>query len=369
MTGGAPLILIAIFIPIIVLIACTPHLTRRTEAFGVTVPAQVKQEAFISGHMKRYITLCLAVGLILIAALLFVVQSEKSEQAQAIWYSVIIIGYVLVTFVFYLVSHLQIKNWKQQQSWYDEMSSSQKIVVQTGFHKEKTTISLLWYIPHFIIVALTMGYSIIHYDKFPELLPMQYNFNGEVTRAVEKSFSSVLMLSWVSLSMIIVFIISHLSISRSKQVIESQDPHGSLKRNVIFRYSWSIFLAFTGFLVVLLMVLGQLSPLLQWSSHIFMVIAFVIIAVILVGSIVLSVKLGQGGSRIKQNDAQAKTVVEVSDLDKHWKLGIFYVNRNDPAIFIEKRFGVGWSINYGNPLAWLIVIGILVIVLVPAIFL
>jgi len=117
-------------------------------------------------------------------------------------------------------------------------------------------------------------------------------------------------------------------------------------------------------------VLGQLSPLLEWSSNTFMVIVFTIVGIILLGSILLSVKLGQGGSRLKNsNTQQGKASVEVADLDQHWKLGIFYVNRNDPAIFVEKRFGVGWSINYGNPIAWLITIGILAIVLIPAIFL
>ncbi|MEK4249358.1 DUF1648 domain-containing protein [Paenibacillus sp. FSL W7-1287] len=367
---GANLVLIGIFIPVILLMAFTPYLTRRTEAFGVTVPDGVKQQSYIARHIKRYMLLCLGLGIILIAAMFILIKPEGSEQDHSIWYSVIIVSYLALTFLVFIVSHMQIKAWKQQQPWYEETSSSQKIVVQTGFHKEKTTISLVWYVPHIIVVALAMGYSIIHYDKFPELLPMQYDFNGEVTRAVEKSIGSVLTLSWLSIAMIIVFIISHLSIARSKQVIESQDPHGSLQRNVIFRYSWSVFLAIAGFLVVILMVLGQLSPLLEWSSNTFMVIVFTIVGIILLGSILLSVKLGQGGSRLKNsNTQQGKASVEVADLDQYWKLGIFYVNRNDPAIFVEKRFGVGWSINYGNPIAWLITIGILAIVLIPAIFL
>lgn len=27
----------------------------------------------------------------------------------------------------------------------------------------------------------------------------------------------------------------------------------------------------------------------------------------------------------------------------HWKLGVFYVNREDPAIFVKKRFGSGFG--------------------------
>ncbi|MGD0651667.1 MAG: DUF5808 domain-containing protein [Verrucomicrobiia bacterium] len=41
--------------------------------------------------------------------------------------------------------------------------------------------------------------------------------------------------------------------------------------------------------------------------------------------------------------------------DKCWKLGLFYVNRNDPAVLVEKRFGIGWTVNFGNPRLWLVI--------------
>ncbi len=40
--------------------------------------------------------------------------------------------------------------------------------------------------------------------------------------------------------------------------------------------------------------------------------------------------------------------------DRDWKAGMFYVNRNDPALLIEKRFGVGYTLNFGHPWAWIL---------------
>jgi uncharacterized membrane protein len=40
--------------------------------------------------------------------------------------------------------------------------------------------------------------------------------------------------------------------------------------------------------------------------------------------------------------------------NRYW--GVFYVNRNDPSIMVEKRFGIGYTMNYGNPTAVLIVV-------------
>ncbi|MDY0407541.1 DUF5808 domain-containing protein [Paracerasibacillus soli] len=49
------------------------------------------------------------------------------------------------------------------------------------------------------------------------------------------------------------------------------------------------------------------------------------------------------------------------DDDQYWKLGIFYFNKNDPSIFIEKRFGIGWTNNWAHPLSWIIFGGIIFI--------
>jgi uncharacterized membrane protein len=51
--------------------------------------------------------------------------------------------------------------------------------------------------------------------------------------------------------------------------------------------------------------------------------------------------------------------------DQCWKLGIFYFNPADPAIFIEKRFGIGYTINFGNRTTWLFGGLILLFSLVP----
>ena len=40
--------------------------------------------------------------------------------------------------------------------------------------------------------------------------------------------------------------------------------------------------------------------------------------------------------------------------ESRWKAGIFYVNPDDPALFVQKRFGIGYTLNFGRPLSWLI---------------
>jgi uncharacterized membrane protein len=45
--------------------------------------------------------------------------------------------------------------------------------------------------------------------------------------------------------------------------------------------------------------------------------------------------------------------------DADWVLGMFYVSRADSAVLVPKRFGFGYTMNFGNPLSWWIMGGYL----------
>ena len=45
--------------------------------------------------------------------------------------------------------------------------------------------------------------------------------------------------------------------------------------------------------------------------------------------------------------------------DACWKCGLVYWNSADPALFVEKRFGVGYILNFAHRGAWFAVAGLL----------
>ncbi len=45
--------------------------------------------------------------------------------------------------------------------------------------------------------------------------------------------------------------------------------------------------------------------------------------------------------------------------DRYWYAGSFYNNPDDPALFVPKRFGFGWTLNFGHPQAKLFLITLL----------
>jgi uncharacterized membrane protein len=87
--------------------------------------------------------------------------------------------------------------------------------------------------------------------------------------------------------------------------------------------------------------------------------AILLVALSLLGlaGVVAAIRSGQGGWRLR-GQSSASTPAHQAPAgdrtpDECWKGGLFYYNPADPAVFVEKRFGVGWTLNLGNPRTWL----------------
>ena len=63
---------------------------------------------------------------------------------------------------------------------------------------------------------------------------------------------------------------------------------------------------------------------------------------------------------------RGRTDAVFRDDDRYWSAGFFYNNPDDPALFVPKRFGLGWTLNFGHPQARLVLIGVLVVILVTS---
>jgi uncharacterized membrane protein len=51
------------------------------------------------------------------------------------------------------------------------------------------------------------------------------------------------------------------------------------------------------------------------------------------------------------------------DDPKNWKLGILYFKKKDKRIIVSKRLNLfGWTLNFANPLSYMIMIGLFVVI-------
>ena len=51
--------------------------------------------------------------------------------------------------------------------------------------------------------------------------------------------------------------------------------------------------------------------------------------------------------------------------DEEWNGSVFYSNTRDRALLVPKRYGVGYTLNFGNPWAWALLVLILLAVVAP----
>ncbi|RJE88664.1 DUF1648 domain-containing protein [Paenibacillus sp. 1011MAR3C5] len=350
------ILVLTLMVPIVFISTIIPFLTRRIESFGVTVPETAQQDPDIKGLRNQFIWINGGGGVLLTASLL-IFSRGTDEKSWSILLLAHVFGYLILSFLMYLKSHYAVKRLKSVKGWNTE--SVQRVVVSTKFRNAKLTLSNFWFIPHVMLILATVLISVLYYDQFPAQIAMQYGMDGEVTRSVEKTYMAVMWPGIVQSFLLIVFLFCNYAIGLSKQIVEGSDPEGSLARNIKFRRIWSGYLIFTGFAVMALLALFPIGQLQEWGINGTMIATFSIVGVIMVSSIILSFVTGQGGSRLKHaSDNQSQTVA-TQDLDQYWKMGQVYFNPKDPAIFVEKRFGIGWTLNFGNKLGWLFIIVII----------
>lgn len=353
---------IAIMVPIFVSLMFIPYWTWKTESFGVSIPEVIYNSSELKRMRKQY-TITTGIISVLMIALFWILSTIITiESFLSILMTAMIIFYLVIVFIVYLKFHYDMRKLKKNANWSKE--KSELVVIHTAFREQQLTFSNLWYILPFIITLATMMITFQFYNQIPAKIPMQYNFSGEVTNWSAKSYRTVMIMPVMQFFLTAVFLFINIVISKSKQQISSENPEKSMKQNVIFRRRWSAFLIITGTALILMFSLIQLSFIFPVSQQVLMIVALLITFGTVAGAIVLSITTGQGGSRLKTSTDKAGQVIDRDD-DRYWKLGQIYFNKNDPALFLEKRFGVGWTINFANP--WAVISLVIIILLAVAI--
>lgn len=95
-------------------------------------------------------------------------------------------------------------------------------------------------------------------------------------------------------------------------------------------------------------------------------LAFLLILLILVVGLLvffLPHPLSRARARIRANRQPSGPIYR--DDDRYWYGGLFYYNPDDPDPFIPKRFGFGWTVNFGHPVGKLFLLVMLAMILLP----
>jgi uncharacterized membrane protein len=197
----------------------------------------------------------------------------------------------------------------------------------------------------FAILLVTAGYLWVRWDQIPDRFPVHWGIdgmpNGWSTRTAEGVYGPLLFGAALVIGIAVLsYAISH-SAQRVPAAGEAPDKGEFAHRIALFLLGVEFFVAAVLSMVALLPFTGNPG-----------VVPIVILGLaILAAAIFLSRWLSRGRASSQHISADGA----------RWKLGLFYFNPDDPALFVEKRIGIGYTINFAHASGWIIMALMLVV--------
>jgi uncharacterized membrane protein len=329
------------------LMFAAPAITRPTLQFGVRIPPAQARAAVIRRERRAYYWRSAAVAVCgAAAAIIFwgagsrwlpraILLLEIAADAGCIW-----------------LARRKVIAAKTAEGWFAGVRPT--VVADTSWRTQPQPFPVRWLIPAISVIAATIIIGAIRYPHLPAHLAI-----GLATlraRRVPRSPVSAFALVIAQLFVTGMWTGLLVLIYRSRPDIDPADPAATLRG---YRRLLDSFTKAALTLVALVDLTFGLAACQVWQLyHLHGTSAALPLLPAAAGVLILiAVAMRAGRNRIRPASGQrpGPAVAAGPDDDRFWKAGLIYVNRADPAIVVPVRIGVGWTLNLGNPAAWLII--------------
>ena len=362
------LILIVFLVAIIFLsgaiLAATPWFMKKNECFAVTIPESAQADVRFLAFRKRYAAAVLAVTLICAVALGVVsnvVLGKMSSETDAASLNAILVAAIVAAATIPLVASFalmlhyrkRVKAIKREEGWKAERDEAVALI---GFEEAPAPPSLAWNVVYVPIVLITLALGLALYPSTPDLVPTHIDFAGNVNQWTPKGPALIAFPLLVEVFMAACFIFSHWMTIRSKKDVDPARPAISAYAYGAFARAECILLLVGGSVLTAVLGIVMILMMTEFLSMLVTMVLIIVATLVFVGAMIaFSVVYGQSGSRLVKRLEENGGII--ADNDEHWKAGIFYWNKGDASLILPKRFGVGWTMNWARPAAWVIVGG------------
>nr|WP_042194358.1 DUF5808 domain-containing protein [Kibdelosporangium sp. MJ126-NF4]CEL21266.1 Cytochrome c-type biogenesis protein DsbD, protein-disulfide reductase [Kibdelosporangium sp. MJ126-NF4]CTQ96166.1 Cytochrome c-type biogenesis protein DsbD, protein-disulfide reductase (EC 1.8.1.8) [Kibdelosporangium sp. MJ126-NF4] len=306
MTGLAALLLVVLLTG---LALAMPVLMRPTLPFGVQVAAARAADPTVLRIRRTYLLRVAAASAV---AVLVCVAAYGNALVVGIFAN----GLVIAHAACYALAHRRLRAIKRAEWWQAEHRYG--VTTDTTFRTDPVRVPLLWLSPALAVLALT-----VILGRWDSVIPM-----AVMTVLVP-------LVVWLT--------------ARTRPDLDAARPVGSGRR-------YRVYLRGIARLLMVLVAAMNLTILLDdtpgWKP-VAVVPTLVVVAVL----VAWSVRVGQAGHRLPAlpGEEGEDTGLTQRDDDRFWRLGgLVYVNRQDPVVFVHTRVGLGWTMNLGHPVAWVV---------------
>ena len=343
-----------------------PFIVKRTVVFGVTIPVDEVRNTQLLRYKKIYAILTCIISLLALALYFIWAMSIPVTENHLILAGLFLpFVILLISLSLYFYFHMKVTTLKQQKQWFKDRRQV-KVSELNLRMKDEMLPWIVYTIPMVVTVGLIV-FTLVNYNGFPDRFPTHWGPDGKPDAFTTKTYLSALTLPIVLLVMNGMFLGINQMTKNSGIKLSAGNVKASRIRQLRLRKYTSWLLFFISILISMLFTFLQFTTLYENSVNDLLILTMPLAfsALVLIGTVILAIKVGRKDSDLDVEiiDEDSSEVINADD-DQYWKGGLIYFNPNDPSIFVEKRFGVGWTLNLARPLGYIILIGPLLVILI-----
>ncbi|ADL50072.1 DUF5808 domain-containing protein [Clostridium cellulovorans] len=224
---------------------------------------------------------------------------------------------------FYTI-HKKVRQIKKEEVW--KFESRKVVVVDLKGRKNTSENKTLSKGLYFILAAIVLVSFIIAFRE------------------------DIIFLAIAQIVTTLVMLLAIYAINNTKQQLNGGEANELIEKNKRYKYYISLLMYIASLAVTLSFFFVILASADFISSPVIFIsiiaTTFIPMIIIVIGALLI----GQGGKNLSVNSVndEDKLIIDRDD-DENYVLGCFYYNKNDPAVFVPKRIGIGTDLNYAKP--------------------
>ncbi|MGL5021362.1 MAG: DUF5808 domain-containing protein [Mycoplasmatales bacterium] len=340
---GSISVLLLSFLSVIII----PVINNNQYFFGVSIPHSGFENKEIKSVKLKFYKIN-TIGVMVCSIVAFLLKEEVLIMLVPMCL------YIIISGVSFILCFKDVKVIKTNNNW--NKLESKKIIIDTNFKKNIRVISYKYYLLLFAINTILTGYIISIYDTLPDKIPSHINLNG-VADAFGDKKEVIVTFVIISYLITLLFIGINFSFTKIKQNLNHANPEVSSIKTIDYIYSSSIVLFYFA-LIITTISSGSLLLTVEAISILMFNILSIICLILFLVCLFRLYKISAKRNR------ETPINNDIFGNDDNWYYGAFYFNKNDPSLFVEKRVGIGWTVNFGNKGVVIVLVLIFLIIII-----
>lgn len=309
-------------------------MSRRGVFFGVSIPEKYLKEERLKEIQRHFIWTIILFHLVFLFTSIYLFHPLISA------FIALIFGFLI--FGFY---NKRVKAWKSETDLNIEKPDAVRVDLQYSRDKIKHFKKVRpYYIIPLVINILSIIIVAINYDKIPEVFPIHWNFSGPDGFS-EKTFFRVFSTASMGLLITLTYIFVNYTILNMKQNLRFEGEAGILAQKKS-RKAWTIYLIAGAIILSILFFFTSLDIInYNIPKMIYPVLISLTLIYFIFATIYVAFKYGISGEKLYKD----KEVTYREDDENWYVFGTCYYNPDDPSFMVEKRVGIGSTVNFAHP--------------------